>query len=152
MIREVRRTAIFPRLAWLALLLSPQAMAEVHEVQMLNRGAHGSMVYEPDFLRLAPGDSVRFVPTQSGHNAASLDGLLPAGAEPFKGKLNQALEVRFDAPGFYGIQCSPHVAMGMVMLIQVGTPEERRPALPGALSARASERLAGIIAREFKAP
>lgn len=51
-------------------LLAPSVSAEVHEVKMLNRGATGSMVYEPDYLRIAPGDSVKFIATQSGHNAA----------------------------------------------------------------------------------
>ncbi|MDR0277490.1 MAG: pseudoazurin [Paucimonas sp.] len=136
-----------PRLALLAMLFSPAALAEVHEVKMLNRGASGAMVYEPDYLHLQPGDSVRFLPTQSGHNAATLDGLLPAGAEPFKGKINQALEVKFEVPGFYGIQCSPHVSMGMVMLIQVG--EAATPAVPDGLNPRAGERLAKIIEREL---
>ena len=90
------------------------------------------MVYEPDFLRLAPGDSVRFIPTQNGHNAASMDGLLPPGASAFKSQLNQPVEQSFEVPGFYAIQCSPHVAMDMVMLIQVGTPAETLPKLPKA--------------------
>jgi len=135
------------RLAVLAMLLSPAALAEVHEVKMLNRGASGAMVYEPDYLHLQPGDSVRFLPTQSGHNAATIDGLLPAGAEPFKSKINQALEVKFDVPGIYGIQCSPHVSMGMVMLIQVG--DAAAPAVPAGLNPRAGERLAKIIEREL---
>lgn len=136
-------------LALSAVLFSSAAVAEVHEVKMLNRGASGAMVYEPDFLRLQPGDSVRFVPTHNSHNAASIDGLLPAGAEPFKSKINQPLEVTFDVPGFYGIQCSPHVSMGMVMAIQVGEPGTASPTLPAALNPRASQRLASIIQREL---
>lgn len=119
------------------------ALAEVHEVKMLNRGAAGSMIYEPDHLRIAPGDKVRFVPTQSGHNAASLPGLLPEGAVAFKSKLNQPFEQTFTVPGVYGIQCIPHLAMGMVMLIQVG--DARLTELPAALPARARTRLAAQL-------
>ncbi|QHG64451.1 pseudoazurin [Pseudomonas putida] len=119
------------------------AIAEVHEVKMLNRGVAGAMVYEPDHLRIDPGDTVRFLPTQSGHNAASVPGLLPAGAEAFKSKLNQPFEQTFSVPGLYGIQCIPHLAMGMVMLIQVG--EERAFALPAALPARAQARFAAQL-------
>lgn len=137
------------RLMLLALLSSPAALAEVHDVKMLNRGAGGAMVYEPDFLHLQPGDSVRFLSTQSGHNAASIDGLLPAGAEPFKSKINQPLEVTFTVPGFYGIQCSPHVSMGMVMLIQVGDAKGETPVAPADLNPRAGQRLNGIIQREL---
>lgn len=123
-----------------ALLTTTATQAEVFEVKMLNRGAEGAMVYEPDHLRIAPGDTVRFLPTQAGHNAASIPGLLPAGTEAFKSKLNQPFEYTFSQPGLYGIQCIPHLAMGMVMLVQVGEPTPAQ--LPGALLARAASRLA----------
>lgn len=126
-----------------AALLEPAALAEVHDVKMLNRGPAGAMVYEPDHLRIAPGDTVRFLPTQSGHNAASLPALLPAGAEAFKSKINQPLEQTFSVPGLYGIQCIPHLAMGMVMLIEVG--DAPRAALPDGLPARAQQRFAAQL-------
>nr|WP_314872512.1 pseudoazurin [uncultured Pseudomonas sp.] len=122
-------------------LLAPLTHADVHEVKMLNRGSDGAMIYEPDHLRIAPGDSVRFLPTQSGHNAATLAELLPAGAEAFKSKLNQPHEQQFGVPGLYAIQCIPHLAMGMVMLIQVGEPAADLPALPATLPPRAKARL-----------
>ncbi|PRN02864.1 pseudoazurin [Pseudomonas sp. LLC-1] len=124
-------------------LLAPAALADVHEVKMLNRGSEGAMVYEPDHLRIAPGDTVRFLPTQSGHNAASVAGLLPSGAEPFKSKLNQPFEQTFSVPGIYGIQCIPHLAMGMVMVIQVGDASATE--LPANLPARAKARFAAQL-------
>lgn len=122
-------------------LVTPAALAEVHEVKMLNRGADGAMVYEPDHLRIAPGDSVRFVPTQASHNAASIPGLLPAGADAFKSKLSQPYEQTFSVPGLYGIQCIPHLAMGMVMVIQVGDTGTDKVAVPDSLAPRAKARL-----------
>lgn len=127
-------------LLFAALLTTTTAQAEVFEVKMLNRGTEGAMVYQPDHLRIAPGDTVRFLPTQAGHNAASIAGLLPTGAEAFKSKLNQPFEYTFSQPGLYGIQCIPHLAMGMVMLVQVG--ERTAVQLPDALPARAASRLA----------
>lgn len=124
-------------------LLAPTALAEVHEVKMLNRGSDGAMVYEPDHLRIAPGDSVRFLPSHSGHNAASVAGLLPTGAEPFKSTLNQPFEHTFRVPGVYGIQCIPHVAMGMVMVTQVGDAPTAE--LPASLPARAKARFAAQL-------
>ncbi|MEN5037306.1 pseudoazurin [Pseudomonas sp. TWI929] len=124
-------------------LLASIAHAEVHEVKMLNRGSDGAMVYEPDHLIIAPGDSVRFLPTQNGHNAASVPGLLPSGAEPFKSKLNQPFEQVFNVPGVYGIQCIPHLAMGMVMLIQVG--DATAAELPSSLPPRAKARFAAQL-------
>ncbi|OLS60421.1 pseudoazurin [Pseudomonas putida] len=132
-------------LALAGLVCSGGALAEVHEVKMLNRGADGAMVYEPDHLHIAPGDSVRFLPTQASHNVASLPGLLPAGAQAFKSKLSQPFEQTFSVPGLYGIQCVPHLAMGMVMLIQVGDSAVDKTALPEGLPARATARLASQL-------
>ncbi|MEQ9727262.1 pseudoazurin [Pseudomonas sp. WHRI 8822A] len=134
-------------LAMLASLFCVSALAEVHEVKMLNRGDSGSMVYEPDYLAIAPGDTVRFVATHSSHNAASVPGLLPEGAEPFKGRINEEVEVTFDTPGFYGVQCIPHLAMGMVMLIQVGDHPLSEVQIPAALPARARQRFEQILDR-----
>lgn len=141
------RVAALP-LLFVGVLSCASALAEVHEVKMLNRGAAGSMVYEPDYLRIAPGDTVKFIATQSGHNAASVPGLLPAGAQAFKGKINQEIEQTFSVPGLYGIQCIPHLAMGMVMLIQVGAPTAEAPEVPAALPKRAVDRFNALLQRE----
>ncbi|MRG64143.1 pseudoazurin [Rhizobium pusense] len=100
--------------------LSVHASAETFEVRMLNRGEKGPMVFEPDFLEIAAGDRVRFVPTHKSHNAATVEGMVPEGVEGFKSRINDEFETGFDKPGFYGIKCSPHYGMGMVMLIKVG--------------------------------
>ncbi|MEO9613710.1 MAG: pseudoazurin [Nitratireductor sp.] len=98
------------------------AGAAEYEVKMLNKGEKGAMVFEPDFIRAAPGDTVRFVPTDKGHNAESVKGMLPEGAEAFKGKFNEEIVITLDKQGVYGIKCAPHYAMGMVALIEVGEP------------------------------
>ncbi len=100
--------------------LSGHASAETFEVKMLNRGEKGPMVFEPDFLEITAGDRVRFVPTHKSHNAATVEGMVPEGVEGFKSRINDEFETGFDKPGFYGIKCSPHYGMGMVMLIKVG--------------------------------
>ena len=128
----------------LALLAMP-AFAETHEVQMFNRSDNGPMIYEPSFLKIAPGDRVRFVPTQPSHNAATIDGMIPEGAEPFKSKINEDFSVTLTVPGSYGVKCSPHVAMGMVMLIEVGDGPPP-PAFPDDLPKKARERFDAILA------
>lgn len=138
------------RLSIALLLFFPPsfASAELHEVEMLNRNESGSMVYAPSYLKVASGDSVRFLATRPGHNAASIDGMVPDGAEPIKGKINEEIEVTFTIPGIYGIKCTPHYAMGMVMLVQVGdtaaTPED----IPDDLPPRARDRLLSYIAEQ----
>lgn len=94
--------------------------AETFEVQMLNRGDAGTMVFEPASLRIAAGDTVKFIATDRGHNAETIDGMIPDGAAAFEGRINEEIEVTFDIDGFYGVMCKPHFAMGMVMVIAVG--------------------------------
>lgn len=104
----------------LALCVTGAASADVHQVQMLNQGEAGRMIFEPAFLAISPGDTVQFLATDRGHNAESIDGMMPDGAEAFSGRINEEIEVAFDAEGLYGIRCTPHFAMGMVMTIAVG--------------------------------
>lgn len=141
---------MLPRaLALLTLALAAPALAETHEVRMFNRNDAGPMVYEPQFLRMAPGDTVRFVPAQPSHNAATIEGMIPEGAAPFRSGINETFEVTLSVPGRYGIKCSPHFAMGMVMLIEVGEAPafDLPPDLPPDLPARAKERFAQILAQ-----
>jgi len=105
--------------ALLAFAATP-ALAANFDVHMLNKGADGAMVFEPALIKVAPGDTVTFVPTDKGHNAESIAGFLPEGAETFKGKINQEITITFDVPGAYGVKCQPHLAMGMVALVVVG--------------------------------
>lgn len=103
-----------------SLLFSSAAYAETIEIKMLNRGEHGSMVYEPDYVELKPGDELHFVSGHRSHNAASIDGMVPESYSGFTGKIDEEILVRFDLPGYYGIKCSPHYGMGMVMVVKVG--------------------------------
>ncbi len=98
------------------------AMAAEHEVKMLNKGAKGAMVFEPDFLKVEPGDTVKFLVVDKGHDAQSIKGMLPDGVEGFKGKINEEVTFTVEKEGVYGIKCAPHYAMGMVMLIVAGEP------------------------------
>ncbi len=102
-------------------LAATPAFAAEYEVQMLNKGPDGqAMVFEPAFLVVEPGDTVTFVPTDKGHNSETIPGMLPEGAEAWKGRINDEVTVTFDVPGLYGYKCTPHYPLGMVGLIQVG--------------------------------
>ena len=106
-----------------ALLLGAgPASAADHQVQMLNIGEKGAMVFEPDFVKAAPGDAITFIPTDKSHNAESIPGMIPEGAEKFRGKLNETFTVTLANEGVYGIRCLPHYGVGMVLLAIVGRP------------------------------
>lgn len=138
---------IVPALLSIALAFPAAAWAETHEVKLLNRNETGPMPYEPDFLKIAPGDTVRFLPTTASHNAATIDGMIPEGHDGFTGPLNREFEVTFDREGFYGIKCTPHYAMGMVMIIQVGDGPLPESFVPNEVPARAKKRFEEIMAR-----
>lgn len=105
--------------AALVALASPAAAAD-YVVKMLNKGKAGMMVFEPALVKVKPGDTVTFVPTDKSHNAESITGMIPAGAAPFKGKINQQIKVTFTNAGVYGYKCLPHYALGMVGVVVVG--------------------------------
>jgi len=110
-------------LAFAMLMQASWAVAAEVEVRMLNKGAEGMMVFEPALVKIEPGDTVKFVASDKSHNAESIRAMLPAGAAPFAGKMNEDVVVTFDKPGAYGIKCMPHYAMGMVALVVVGKPD-----------------------------
>ncbi|SEO33933.1 pseudoazurin [Paracoccus alcaliphilus] len=135
------------RIALLACLMPLSAMAEVHEVRMLNRNDTGAMPFEPDYLVIQPGDTVKFLAANPGHNAATIDGMIPEGGEKFIGKINEEIEVTLDAEGIWGIKCSPHYTMGMAMLIQVGDTPATEADLPDDLPAPVHQRMLEILER-----
>ena len=96
------------------------AVGKNYEVQMLNQGSEGYMVFEPSVIKIQKGDSVTFKATDAAHNSASIDGMIPAGAKVWNSKLSQDITVTFDVEGIYGYQCTPHAMMAMIGLIQVG--------------------------------
>jgi pseudoazurin len=108
--------------AALILLLGSTALASAadFEVDMLNKGPDGAMVFEPPLTKVAVGDTVNFVAKDKGHDAETIPGMLPDGATPIKGQLSQDVSVTFTVPGVYGIKCLPHFSMGMVALGVVG--------------------------------
>ena len=124
------------------------AQAAEHEVQMLNKGEKGAMVFEPDFVQAAPGDTIRFVPTDRTHNAETVKGMVPDGAKAFKSKVNEDFSVTLTEEGVYGVKCTPHYAMGMVMLVVVGEPanleEAKAVKHPGKAKAIFEEILAAV--------
>jgi pseudoazurin len=122
--------------------LSGAASAEEFTVEMLNRGEAGAMVFEPAFIRAEPGDVIHFVPTDRSHDVASIEGMLPDGVEPFESEISEPYDLTVTEPGIYGVKCTPHFSMGMVMLIQVGDdPANLEAAQEARLPRKAGERM-----------
>ncbi len=133
--------------AALALSFAGAASAADFEVHLLNKGKDGLMVFEPALTKVQPGDTVSFIPTDKGHNAETIKDMIPAGAEAFKGKMNETVKITFTVPGSYAVKCAPHVGMGMVGLVVVGEKPANIDAIKnGKLPPKAHERLEAAIA------
>ena len=103
----------------LVLLAAASAHAAEHEVKMLDIGSDkATMVFEPAVLKIAPGDTVTFIPTNKGHNVESK--VIPEGAEAFKSELDEKYSVKLEKEGVYVYVCPPHSMMNMAGVIQVG--------------------------------
>ena len=124
----MRKTIVASAIAIAAILTAFNAQAAEHEVKLLNKGTTGMMVFEPAVIKIAPGDTVHFIATDKSHNVETIEGMLPEGAQPFKGEMNKDLTVAFDQPGVYGVKCKPHYGMGMVGLVVVGDPVNKTQA------------------------
>ena len=104
----------------ICIFISGNVLSAEHVVKMLSNLKGQSMVFEPPVLTINPGDSVKWVATNPGHNTASIDGMLPQGANPWNGGINEELVVKFDKEGIYGYKCTPHYILGMAGFIVVG--------------------------------
>ncbi len=99
------------------------AIAETHIIEMRNADTTDSNhlnVFTPPILRIAKGDTIKFVAVDAAHNSASKKGMIPEGATPWNGAIDEEIEITLDVEGTYGYLCLPHYEMGMVGLILVG--------------------------------
>ena len=130
----------------IVLALAGTGYAADHQVKMLNKGEAGAMVFEPAYVKAEPGDTITFMPTDKGHNVESMKEILPEGVESFRSKINEEYTLTVTEPGLYGIKCTPHYAMGMVGLIQVGEASNLDVAQTAKMPKKARERMDDAIA------
>ena len=107
-----------------------------HEVQMV--GDATSYRFVPAAITIKAGDGIKFVNVSGGpHNVAAdpakipddveaqLSANMPNQMSPFNGPLmmnpNEAYTVSFGGikPGTYELNCTPHLAMGMIIKVTV---------------------------------
>lgn len=140
----MRKMLLLTTAAVLMTLAGGACAAEI-EVKMLNKGVEGMMVFEPALVKVAPGDTVKFVATDKGHNAETIKGMVPREATAFVGKSGEDVAVTFDKPGVYGIKCLPHYGMGMVAMVVVGTPTNLEEAKAIPQIGKAKQVMAGLF-------
>ena len=107
------------------MLTALPASAAEHVVKMVNVGADGTrMAFEPSMVRAATGDTIVFVSGDKGHSVESL--IVPGGAQPWEGGLDEETRVTLTAPGAYLFKSKPHFALGMIGMIIVDSPDVNR--------------------------
>ena len=103
------------------ILLTSFVSAENFDIKMVNTDASGQvMIFDPPFIKANVGDTVTFLPTDMLHNSQSVEGLIPSSAGSWNGAMNEKISIELNTEGIYVYQCTPHIALGMIGVIQVG--------------------------------
>jgi pseudoazurin len=86
--------------------------------------------WDPMVLFVQPGDQIVFK-QMTGHDSASLEGMIPEGADTWHSKLGEeGFAITLDVAGVYMYVCTPHISLGMIGAIVVGdTPPHNLAAI-----------------------
>ena len=117
-------------------------------IDMLNKRDDGQkMVYSLDVANIDVGDTIKWLPTNKGHNVEFLGG--PEGFDlPAKSGLNKEVSITFDKPGVYLYVCTPHKVMGMIALVVVGGDVSNKDSISKIkMMGRGKKKLAELIAQ-----
>ena len=117
-------------------------------IDMLNKRDDGQkMVYSQDVAQIDVGDTIKWLPTNKGHNVEFLGG--PEGFSlPSKSGLNKEVSITFDKPGVYIYVCTPHKVMGMIGLVVVGGDVSNKDAISKVkMMGRGKKKLANLLAQ-----
>ena len=115
---------------------------------MLNKRDDGQkMVYSQDVAQIDVGDTIKWWPTNKGHNVEFVGG--PDGFNlPSKSGLNKEVSITFDKPGVYIYVCTPHKVMGMIALVVVGGDVSNKEAISKVkMMGRGKKKLADLLSQ-----
>lgn len=124
------------------------ASAAEHVIEMRNQDDAGNhMAFQPGFVKVEVGDTVKFVPADKGHNAQSVPNIWPEGIPEVKGEFSREVVFKAEKDGLYVFKCLPHYGMGMVALVQVGKPVNLDAVKKFVVTGSAKKRLDGELAQ-----
>ena len=98
--------------------VSSNAIAETFTIEMLNKLGKERMVYSEKVISINTNDEILWKSKDKGHNVELIG--MPTGAKKYKSKISKDASYKFEKPGIYLYQCTPHKAMGMIGLVVVG--------------------------------
>ena len=99
-------------------LFSSHVIAANHELEMLNKLGKERMVFSKKMISIDLNDQVLWKSVDKGHNVQFIG--MPDGAKKYKSKISKDASYKFEKPGIYLYQCTPHKAMGMIGIVVVG--------------------------------
>ena len=105
--------------------------------------------WSPKVVFIKPGDSVTWK-SMAGHDVASIEGLIPEGAEPWEGKLGEITTHKFTVPGVYVYQCIPHASLGMEGVIVVGDGKGDPANLDAIVNSPKNKSITGLAIRTLQ--
>ena len=97
--------------------LSSNAIAETFTIEMLNKLGKERMVYSEKVISINTNDEILWKSKDKGHNVELIG--MPTGAKKYKSKISKDANYKFEKPGIYLYQCTPHKAMVMIGLVVV---------------------------------
>ena len=115
---------------------------------MLNkRDDRQKMVFSEDISNIDVGDTIKWLPTNKGHNVEGVRA--PDGFNlPPKSGLNKEVSITFDKPGVYLYVCTPHKVMGMIALVVVGGDTSNKDAISKVkMMGRGKKKLADLLGK-----
>lgn len=128
--------------AGVARATGPQTVDQITDVGAA--AASGLFRFEPDFLRVAPGEEIAILNSRGDHTVHSAPPLWPEAAPPVGVSHTREARVAFPVEGLYGFRCRLHGQYGMVMLVVCGAGDDLASARArvDAMRARAREKRA----------
>ena len=97
--------------------VSSNSIAETFTIEMLNKLGKERMVYSEKVISINTNDEIVWKSKDKGHNVEVIG--MPTGAKKYKSKISKDANYKFEKPGIYLYQCTPHKAMGMIGLVVV---------------------------------
>jgi len=107
------RKQAFIGLAAMVAAFSTNVSAEEHTVKA------AVTKFQPLVVFAEPGDTIVFQ-NMAGHDTASMNGMVPEGAEAWQSKMGEIYSLKVEKEGTYLYKCSPHASLGMMGAIIVG--------------------------------
>ena len=108
-------------------LFSSHVIAANHELEMLNKLGKERMVFSKKMISIDLNDEVLWKSVDKGHNVQFIG--MPDGAKKYKSKISKDASYKFEKPGIYVYQCTPHKAMGMIGIVVVGNDKSNIDAI-----------------------